>query len=261
MGLFVDYMTKFALEFQRANGNPTRQMFYNWFGSDKRAITRSGYDHEIVLSQKSAVVVIGASGLGKTTLAKKILEAHPDMAFISYDEASYQFADEVNAGSKKSDMRIVEILEEKLMENKDRNIVIDSNCVNPANRAALVRFLKDLGYEIFIAYISVNTGYGDKMVKRAVELTLFQDYLATIDASRTSMKELMPVRDRIIPFMTEKLQMDEEELVSKTRSRNETLAYTMKLQNAYHEEIARYRVEWQEKRELFQLGADHFYRF
>ena len=261
MGLFVDYMKKLALEFQRANSNPTRQMYYNWFGSDKKAIVRSGYDHEIVLGHKSAVVVIGASGLGKTTRAKEVLEAHPEMAFISYDEAAYQYKDEVNAGSKKSDIRIVEIIEERLMENKDRSVIIDSSCVNPASRAALLRFLRDMGYEISIIYISVKNGMGEKLLRRAIELTLFQDYLNTINSNRTSMKELMPVRERISPFMAEKLEMDEEELIAETQKRSETLVFMLKLQDAYQTELVKYRVEWQEKRELFQLGTDYFYQF
>ena len=261
MGLLLDYMIKYALEFQRANFNPTRQIYYNWFGSDKRAIKRSGHDHEIVLGQKSAVVVIGVSGTGKTTLAKEILEKNSEMAFISYDDAGYQYDDEVRAGSKKSDERIVEIIEERLMENKDRNVVIDSNCVNPANRAALFRFLRDMGYEISVAYIPAVNRSGERLTRRAVEQVLFQDYLRSIDCAHISMRELMPIRERIIPYMAEKCKMDEEELISETKKRTETLANTWKLQGAYDEECARYRVEWQEKRELFQLGADYFYQF
>lgn len=262
MGLFVDYMTSFVLKYNSVNGNPTRRQISEWFGSDKKAVWRNGYEEQLSFSKKSAVVVIGVSCIGKSTYAKRLLEAFPDMAFVSYDECSYQKVDEMNAGAKHSESRIIEILEERIIENKDSNLVVDSHCVNPAARAALMRFLKDLGYEIFVIYFSkkyTEANISKCLLSRAIELTLYQDYLKSMNTSRMTMKEIMVVRDDIVSYMAKKKKMEENELLSKTAIRPETLSNLMGLKRFYDEEVENNRMWWQELREMFLLGADYFY--
>lgn len=264
MGLFVDYMTSFVLKYNSVNGNPTRRQISEWFGSDKKAVWRNGYEEQMSFSKKSAVVVIGVSCIGKSTYAKRLLEAFPDMTFISYDECSYQKVDEMNAGKSVSEARVVELLEEKMLENKDKNLVVDSHVINPASRAALMRFLKDLGYEIFVIYFSrkyTESNISKHLLNRAIELTLYQDYLKSTDTSRMTMKEIMVVRDDIVSYMAKKNKMTEEELLSKTATRSETLSNLLGLNRFYNEELEKNRMWWQELRGMFLLGADYFYEF
>lgn len=138
MGLFVDYMHSFVTGYNNANGNPTRKIISSWFGGDKKAVWRNGYEEQMVFEQKSAVVVIGVSCIGKSTYAKNFIKTCPDFTFISYDECCYQKADELKAGTKFSESRIVEILEERILGYSDKNLFIDSHCINPASRAALM---------------------------------------------------------------------------------------------------------------------------
>lgn len=263
MGLFVDYMTSFVTGYNNANGNPTRKIIFDWFGSDKKAIWRNGYEEQMIFSKKSAVVVIGVSCIGKSTYAKNFIKTCPDFAFISYDECGYQKADEVKAGKKTSDSRIVEILEERMLKNKDKNLFVDSHCINPASRAALMRFLKDLGYEIFVVYFSkeyTEANIGKCLLNRAIELTLYQDFLKSTDTSRMSVNEIMDIREDIVAYTAKKKKTTEENVILEASTRQEILSNLVGLKLFYEDEVEKNRMWWQEKREMFLLGADYFYQ-
>jgi hypothetical protein len=75
------------------------------------------------------------------------------------------------------------------------------------------------------------------------------------------MKEIMVVRDDIVSYMAKKNKMTEEDLLSKTATRSETLSNLRGLKSFYDEEVEKNRMWWQELRGMFLLGADYFYEF
>lgn len=261
MGVFVQYMCKFSSEHSDTKGTMSRKKISEWFGN-KKAIKRNGYPDEYILDKKSAVVVVGVSCIGKSTYAQAFLSKHPDFAFISYDDACYQKIDEMKLGAKDIATRVPEIVEEQLLEVQDKNIIIDAMCINPAVRAALMRFLADLGYEIHLifftqAYTEVNI---KRCIKsRAIEQTLYYDYLGRVDPSKMLMKEIIPVRDNILEFYSKERGVTIESLKEQLENHSLTTSNTIYLTRFYENEVAENKVWWQEKRDLFMLGADYYY--
>ena len=261
MGAFIGYMRQFATESSKSNGFISRKGISGWFDG-KIALKRDGYKDQMIFDMKTAVVVVGVSGIGKTTSAKKLAAQVPGMKYISYDDAMYQMQDEMERGKKVSDERILEIVEEKLLLYKEENIVVDAALLNPAYRAALMRFLRDLGYQIFQLYFSKE--YTEKnldafITRRSIELVLFEDYRNSHDLRRFTFHERMAIRDDIMNITARDKHMTIQELCNNTAKRLETIVKKAELVNRYNQEVEKNRVWWQEKRDLFLLGADYVY--
>lgn len=261
MGLFVEYMYTFVKEFNDVNGIVTRKKASEWF-QNKKAIRRNGYKDQMILENKSAVVVVGVSCIGKSTYVQKFLKQFPSFKHISYDEACYQKVDEIKDGAQDKECRIVEILEEQMLKAQNVNIIVDAMCINLASRAALLRFLKDLGYEIHLIYFSqayTEANINKCIVNRAIEITLYQDYLATHNTSKMYMRDIMKIRGDILAIYARKRGITIQELMTQTLSLPETMKNTVSLVSFYDNEVKENRMWWQEKRELFLLGADYYY--
>lgn len=97
------------------------------------------------------------------------------------------------------------------------------------------------------------------LLSRAIELTLYQDYLKSTDTSRMTMTEIMVVREDIVSYTARKKKMTEEQIISDTATRTETFLNLAGLKKFYEDEVEENRMWWQEKREMFLLGADYFY--
>lgn len=261
MGNFVQYMYTFVNQYNDANGTMSRKKISEWF-ANKKAVKRYGYPDEYVLDKKSAVVVVGVSCIGKSTYVQKFLANHPNFAAISYDDACYQKIDEIKAGAKDTATRMPEIVEERVLKVKDKNIIIDAVCIHPAARAALMRFLADLGYEIHLIFFT--QAYTEANIKkcienRAIKQTLYYDYLGRVDPSKMLMKEIIPVRDNILEFYSKERGISVESLKKQTENLPLTISNIIYLTQFYENEVEENRVWWQEKRELFMMGADYYY--
>jgi len=261
MGNFVNYMYKFVADYNQSNGTMSRKKISEWF-KNKKAVERNDFSSEYICGQKSAVVVVGVSCIGKSTYVQKFVMQNPGFEVISYDEACYQRADEIKSGAKTSESRLIEIIEQQILDARDRNIIVDAMCINPAPRAALLRFLADLGYEIHLIYFS--QAYTEANIKkcitnRAIELALYQDYLETHDMSKMSIREIMLIRKDILEICAKERSVSVEELKLQTASLHKTNSNIIFLTQEYNEEVEENRMWWQEKRELFMLGADYYY--
>ena len=261
MGIFVQYMFQFVTAYNTANGIPTRSKISEWF-RNKKAIRRSGLPGNFNPDKKSAVVVVGVSCIGKSTYVQKFLSQYPDFEVISYDEASYQKADEIQMGAKAAESRMAEIVEADILQKNGKNIIVDSMCINPAGRAALTRFLDNLGYEIHLIFFT--QAYTEASIKkhitnRAIELTLYQEYLAKNNKNKKLMRELMPIRNNILEISATEKGISVDELKAQTEALPATLSNIMYLTRFYNNEVETHRVWWQQKRELFMLGADYYY--
>lgn len=261
MGSFVNYMYEFVKECNQANGIMTQKTISKWFGN-KKAVKRDSFEYYLIGKRKIAVVVVAVSGIGKSTYVQNFLKQVSDFECISYDEAYYQKYDEQQAGIKVSEYRTVEIIEEQILKVQDKNIIVDSMCIHPTSRAALFRFLSDLDYEIHMIYFSrkyTEDNIKQRMTARAIELALYQDYLARNNISRMKMVDLMKIRNNIIEIYARKKRITAEELKAQTVMLPTTITNMISLINFYNNEIETNRVWWQENRGLFMLGADYYY--
>lgn len=261
MGLLLDYMQQYAEETRRANGMVSRKTISDWFGN-KQAEQRNGYEDVLSFDSKSAVVVVGVSGIGKSSYVRNFLKMFPDIKLISYDDANYQKEEEREKGKKVSDGRMMEIVEERIMACKDESIIVDSNCIHPYARAALIRFLSELGYEIHMVYFSqkyTEVNITSCLMSRAVEVTLFTEYIIQHKLSRKPLRERMKVRDDIVKIVADEKKVSEKDLRASMATNPTTLATFYRLVSAYKQEVDGCRMWWQEKRGLFFLGADYCY--
>lgn len=261
MGNFVNYMYKFVTDYNQSNGIMSRKKISGWF-KNKKAIRRNDFRDEYICGQKSAVVVVGVSCIGKSTYVHEFLMQHPNFEVISYDEACYQKVDEIKNGATDSESRLVEILEEQMLYVRDRNIIVDAMCINPASRAALLRFLTDLGYEIHLIFFTqayTEANINQFIANRAIELTLYKEYLATHDVSKMYISDIMLIRKEILAICAEERALSVEDLKMKTATLPETKSNITFLTRMYNNELEENKVWWQEKRELFMLGADYYY--
>ena len=263
MGNFVNYMYKFVTDYNQSNGTMSRKKISEWF-KNKKAVERNDFSSEYIWGQKAAVVVVGVSGIGKSTYIEKFVKNYSGFEAISYDEACYQKEDEIKNGIQNTESRLVEIIEEQILSARDRNIIVDAMCINPASRAALLRFLADLGYEIHLIYFSqayTEANIKKCIVNRAIELALYQDYLVTHNVSKMSIREIMAIRKNILEICASERGVSVEELKIQTANLNVTKSNIAFLTKMYNEELEENKISWQEKRELFMLGADYYYEF
>lgn len=261
MGLLLDYLQKFAADTAKVNGNVSRKTISEWFGN-KQSIQRNGYEDILSFKTKAAVVVVGVSGIGKSSYVKNFLELFPDVKLISYDDANYQKEEEKEKGKKVYDGRMMEIVEERILACKDESIIVDSNCILPYTRAALIRFLSDLGYEIHMVYFSqkyTEAHINSCCMQRAIETTLFKEYIVKHKLTRKPFRERMKVRNDIVQIVAKERGITEENLRASLATDPTTLATLFHLVNEYKREVEESRMWWQEKRGLFFIGADYCY--
>lgn len=262
MESFVSLAKTFVKECNATNGVMTRRMISSWF-RDKKAIKRDGDVQQVDFDNKTAIVLIGVSCIGKTTYIHNFLANHPGFVYISSDDANYQKEDEKKTGANPSETRVIEIIEQQMLEAQNENLIIDIMCIHPASRAGLMRFLSSLGYEIHAVYFSKK--YTEENIRkcieaRAIELVLYQDYLINHQTSKlVYMKDIMKVRNDILGIYARKRGISVEELKEQTAKLSETATTVMGLTRFYNDEVERYRVWWQELRGLFMLGADYYY--
>lgn len=261
MGLLVDYVKRFASEAKRCNGVVSRKTISEWF-ENKNAELKNGYKDVMSFDCKAAVILVGVSGIGKTTYIQNFLNLYPFIKLISYDEAGYQKAEEEMEGKTVSETRSLEIIEEEILKNREESIIVDATLIQAHSRAGLIRTLKDLGYEIHMLYFSKE--YTEKnitpcLLNRAIELTLYQDYVEQNKNHKVSMREALNVRKGILERYAKKHGISTQELKTRMVSHPTTLNNYHILLNAYKKEVEENRVWWQEKRGLFFLGADYCY--
>ena len=255
MGLLKQNYNKYNKEYLARGGKISESVLQKWFGK-KRAVKRSEsiLDGSIEFGPKSAVVIVGASGIGKSTFANKFMEVYPSFNLCSHDQFYYQATENMVISSQKdkeyANSRAVDLLEKHLRNllRKDANLLFEGLYVNPGFRAAILNLLETFGYTVYI--ICFTSEYTDKVLleyskKRAVELSFFQDYL-TYEKKPTSLMEIMSVRDRIMEYYSEKLHMPVQKIYAQYIDRKEILRTANALVDATKNEIVGHYFHMQE---------------
>ena len=268
MGLLKQNYNKYNKEYLARGGKISESVLQKWFGK-KRAVKRSEsiLDGTIEFGLKSAVVIVGASGIGKSTFANKFMEVYPGFNLCSHDQFYYQATENMVISSQKdkeyANSRAVDLLEKHLRNllRKDANLLFEGLYVNPGFRAAILNLLETFGYTVYI--ICFTSEYTDKVLleyskKRAVELSFFQDYL-TYEKKPTSLMEIMSVRDRIMEYYSEKLHMPVQKIYAQYIDRKEILRTANALVDATKNEMVAHYFHMQEASGAFAYGADYYF--
>ena len=123
MGLLLQNISKFQKEYLAAIGAVEDTVLKRWFGNQK-AIKRNCSLNEFEFEPKSAVMIVGVSGIGKTSYAQEFLANHPEFEFCSYDECFYQACsqenEQVNVSDATKEAKTKELFE-KMIRNANRH--------------------------------------------------------------------------------------------------------------------------------------------
>ena len=109
MGLLLQNLDRLRKEVEKAQGKVSTATMKEWLGNQK-AIKRDCSLDDVAFEEKSAVVIVGISGIGKTTFAQEFLKKHPEFEFCSYDECYYQAARNLNVEGETTAMYIAKLL-------------------------------------------------------------------------------------------------------------------------------------------------------
>ncbi len=262
MGLLLQNLERLRKEVEKAQGKISTATMKEWLGNQK-AIKRECSLDDIAFEEKSAVVIVGISGIGKTTFAQEFLKKHPEFEFCSYDECYYQAARNLNVEGERAHPMTNQILE-KIIRNLCRhgkNILFDGIFINYALRAAILQTLRDFGYKIHVVYFPLE--YALEILpqctaRRAVEL-----YLFNIETNRMgrplSMTESLKIRADIMQTYCEREGKTPEEIYKKYTGCEITDMLEKELLSRVQSEIPRNSVKQQEEDSVFEYGAHYYY--
>lgn len=260
MGLLAKNLKKCSMEFDRRKGIFPEKELIQLFGN-KRAIERKSI-FDVSFDKKSAVVIVAPSGCGKTTFAKKILEKYPDFVMCSYDECYIEGVKKSKIHIEKlNDYLMIKILDRKLRESMDKNLLIDGLMISPAIRMAMLNTLRTLGYEIHIVYFTTETvlsQISSVFLSRAVKYEICDRH--GYSAVQTLTELLMNrMEDNVIEKYAKERGITPEEVIRNLESHPNVQYHIRSFWDDYYYEISNYNIGVQEKRGYFKLGADYYY--
>ncbi len=130
----------------------------------------SGFEFE----ERSAVVLLGMSCMGKTTFANQFIKKHPEFTLCSFDNFAIQLI--ASALFSNVDEKAIHnfgfALDTYLFEG--RKLIIDGQFVNVVARSAIFNTLSNAGYTIYvISFLNMpNEEIEKRLESRAVENTI-----------------------------------------------------------------------------------------
>ena len=129
---------------------------------------------EFEFDEKSAVVLLGMSCMGKTTFANDFIKTHKEFSLLSFDNFAInliasQFYTNID---EKAIHQFGKALDESLKEGK--KVIIDGQYVNVVSRSALFKTLFEAGYTIYvISFINMPNELVDQRIEsRAIDNTV-----------------------------------------------------------------------------------------
>lgn len=261
MGLLRQNMNKYKNLFAKTGGYVTDENVIAWLGA-KRGIRRKSLG-AVAFEKKSAVVIIGMSGVGKSTYAKNFIKEHPEFILCSHDDNYYQAVEEKQVIGNVAEDRMTEILEKKIRAaNKNgQSIILDGMFIHPAVRAALFHTLKTFGYTIHALFFTPTYSGSvieECTIRRSIESVLFKEYAAEWRNEKT-ITQLMEARERIIEIYAEKFGVDSEEVYTRYRKHPEVQVFMNVYSAGYQNELMHNGYEYQALKGFFMLGADYYY--
>ena len=261
MSVLYDTMSKFNREWLNKNGKLTPVIMQKWYG-EKYAKKRSF--EEMIFTEKSAVVALGVSGVGKTTWIQNFIKENPNFTLISYDECAAMAMTEVGYERDAVGMKALEIIDKQLKENKDSNIVIDGKFVHPATRASLFEILnKVYKYQIHIVYFSfryVGEHIHDYFLSRAVEYALFDRYVkSNVQPGECSDLDLYKLRNNMLEVYAKENNLTKEHIIDLFANDYDVQVELSNICREFQKEIAISEFVLQERFGFYRYGADYVY--
>ena len=130
----------------------------------------------------TAILMIGQSSVGKSTLAHKLKDKYVDWEYLSMDDEGaciiQQFLEKHMSPSEEVlDSMIHQNFGDKLelFSKLKKNVIMDGNWVVPPSRAAAINTLRRLGYDTVIMFSLLNIPNDiavERIKKRAIDLVI-----------------------------------------------------------------------------------------
>ena len=129
---------------------------------------------EFVFQEKSAVVLLGMSCMGKTTYANSFIKKYPEFTLCSFDNYAIKFI--AAAIFTNTDEYAIHEFGKALDEylSAGKKVIIDGQYVNVVSRSALFNTLQNAGYTIYvISFLNMPKEIiEERMASRAVDNTV-----------------------------------------------------------------------------------------
>ncbi len=262
MGLVLQNMNKYTRKWKEKSGKFSGKEIMDWFGGIT-APMRTSLD-DMSFNKRSAVVIVGASGSGKTYFANKLINHFPNFVLCSHDECYAKAMSDLNKleGPEVEDRMIVNL--EKMLRNaakNNKNVILDGLFVDIIVRVAIIETLRTLGFEIHIVYITTDTfekTISEYAIKRSVQKYLHNMYSEKHKAELTAQELLSKVKC-VVQIFAEENGLTEEEVYLSFCNNPEVVDTARWIAGASIQELEKHNVYWQERVEAFMWGADYYY--
>ena len=261
MGLLRQNLNKYTHIYQKNMGFISDTTIREWFGKGTEVRTEI---KDMSFPKRSAVVMVGVSGSGKTHFARELVKAFPGFVLFSHDECFAKASIECKGG-READLDIrMNIHLEKMLSNavrNNQNVVFDGLFVSPVVRAALINTLKAMGFQIHVVYITLETlveKLPEYAVMRAIQHFTHKEYCKQ-HKSTLSAQQMVTLRYNAIAKYGEDRGLTEDEVIQSLINHPEIVkSYKLGAENAIRE-VEQHGVKHQELIGAFRFGADYYY--
>lgn len=259
MGLLVKEMQKVDGKYSKVKGDFKK--LFSTEGSGRRINDLDG----VIFSSRSAVVVCGISGIGKTTFIDDFMSEHPDFVMCSMDEATYRVAAKFNRMIKPKDESSIMSEFEKDFRNKIRHggkVIFDGTFSSIVNRAAVLNTLRALGYTTYVIFYSertMNEMFKKCCLSRAVGIVLSMEYLHLKSDEGKSIADNLEVTKNIFKILERETGKTREEFVRSMKDDERVIGFVDYLQDLAEQEKKRNRIQYQLYNRVFTYGTDYYH--
>lgn len=261
MGLLQQNLNKYTRIYESKQGYISDTMMKEWFGksADKRTELK-----DMSFNKRSAVVMVGVSGSGKTHFARQLIKQFPGFVLCSHDECYAKAMVELNTTDEYAlDYKMTELLEKMLKSavKNNQNVIFDGLFVSPVVRAALIETLKKFGYEVHVVYITLQTlvdTLAQKVAMKAIQTKAHRLYCLKHKNALTAQR-MITIRNQAIALYAEDNGLTEDEVISLFLKDPNVIAECKRGAEAAMNEVEMHGVQHQEATNAFMLGADYYY--
>lgn len=261
MGLLQQNLTKFTRIYEQTNGFITDNMLVSWFG--KSAVKRTELK-DMTFTKRSAVVIVGVSGSGKTHLAREFIKVYPNFVLCSHDECyAKAMIDMRTRDEAQLDVRMTEYLERMIRSavKHNNNVIFDGLFVSPVVRAALINTLRTMGFEIHVVYLTLehlNRHLTDYSILKAIQTQAHRLH-SLKHKNELSAQHIVTNRHNAVELFAEDNNLTVDQAIDMLASHPEVGKMALdNYQNAVNE-VESHLVAQQESAKAFMLGTDYYY--
>ena len=214
----------------------------------------------LTVTPKTAIVMLGLSMSGKTTLTRLLKEQNEDVLICSMDECSREM---YSCGIMNEDVNNIASIEHfgntlERFAAQNKPVILDGLWINIYTRATLYRSLRKLGYkEICVIDFMKNYDFGahqDKMISRAVDLLAWKRLLQFRQIR--FVREADSLYDKAKALLAEHYGISEKELIERLIQDKEIEELLVGMRDDLISEINDNFVCYQRDNNLFEVGAD-----